>query len=82
MDVLSRRSLPGRAPSLTLPRNRERGPTFAVAADRPRLNALAIGPTISATRHAALLLPLAGEGWGGGVAQFGQQTRLISRKLQ
>jgi hypothetical protein len=55
-----------RAPTLTLPRKRERGPT--VVAARSSLASHRTSSNGMSTRQAPLPLPLAGEGWGGGAA--------------
>ncbi len=52
------------APSLTLPRKRERGPAAIAANSSVKLTRV---KQDFSTQHSLLSLPLAGEGWGGGL---------------
>jgi len=57
------------APTLALPRKRERG--SAGIAARKSLKLSRVVSNRLSTRHSLLPLPLAGEGWGGGCSTTG-----------
>ena len=62
------------APSLPLPRKRERGPGFCMSTSLPQSIAIDRCVNLSlSTLRSALPLPLAGEGWGGGLKMNHEQ---------